>query len=226
MGKKAILASFVLATTLFSSTMNAEDNFNIHNEYYCQRTTLFSQLPIGKKDIIFLGDSQTNGCEWHELMGMSNVKGRGISADIVQGFIDRIDPIIEGQPAKLFILGGVNDLSHNVTPDSICRVMERLIVKVQQGSPRTKIYLQSLLPVDNRITIYRKMIGKEQDIIETNKLYKALAERLGVTFVDLYSKMVDPATGYMREGLTNDGLHVTGEGYLVWRDVVLPYVKK
>ena len=53
-----------------------------------------------------------------------------------------------------------------------------------------------------------------------------MAERHGVTWIDLYSKMVDPATGSMRKGLTNDGLHLLGAGYLVWRDAVLPYVKK
>ena len=73
---------------------------------------------------------------------------------------------------------------------------------------------------------YRKMVGKEQVIVETNRLYKEMAERHGVTWIDLYSKMVDPATGSMRKGLTNDGLHLLGAGYLVWRDAVLPYVKK
>ena len=104
--------------------------------------------------------------------------------------------------------------------------MEKLIVKIKQGSPRTKIYLQSLLPIDNSFGRYRKMVGKEQVIVETNRLYKEVAERHGVTWIDLYSKMVDPATGSMRKGLTNDGLHLLGAGYLVWRDAVLPYVKK
>lgn len=88
---------------------------------------------MGKKDIVFLGDSQTNGCEWHELLGMKNVKNRGISSDVIQGFIDRVDPIVEGQPAKVFILGGVNDISHDLTPDSLCTSMEKLIVKSSKG---------------------------------------------------------------------------------------------
>ena len=197
------MASLLLAATLFSSDMAAQEKY-VYNEFYFQRSSLFSELPVGKKDIVFLGDSQTNGCEWHELLGMKNVKNRGISSDVIQGFIDRVDPIVEGQPAKVFILGGVNDISHDLTPDS----------------------LQSLLPIDNSFGRYRKMVGKEQVIVETNRLYKEMAERHGVTWIDLYSKMVDPATGSMRKGLTNDGLHLLGAGYLVWRDAVLPYVKK
>ncbi len=223
--RKSIVASLLLAATLFSSNMTAEEKY-VYNEFYFQRSSLFEELPIGKKDVVFLGDSQTNGCEWHELLGMQNVKNRGISSDVIQGFIDRVDPIIAGQPAKVFILGGVNDISHDLTPDSLCTAMEQLIDKIQKGSPRTKIYLQSLLPIDNSFNRYRKMIGKEQVIVETNRLYKAMAERRGITWIDLYSQMVDPATGSMRKGFTNDGLHLLGPGYLVWRDAVLPYVKK
>ena len=31
--------------------------------YYARRATLFDELPIGKKDIVMLGNSLTDGCE-------------------------------------------------------------------------------------------------------------------------------------------------------------------
>ena len=31
--------------------------------------------------------------------------------------------------------------------------------------------------------------------------------------------------GKLRRDLTNDGLHLLGNGYLIWRDAILPYVK-
>lgn len=205
--------------------MAAQEKYE-YNEFYYQRSTLFEMLPVGSDDIVFLGDSQTNGCEWHELLGNPNVKNRGISSDVIQGFADRVQPIIDGRPAKLFILGGVNDISHDLTPDSIATAMRNLIVKVRRGTPATKVYLQSLLPIDNSFRRYKAMIGKESVIVETNKLLKKVAEETGATWIDLYSRMVDPATGNMRKGLTNDGLHLLGAGYAVWRDAVLPYVEE
>ena len=199
---------------------------NEYHEFYYQRSTLFEMLPVDSDDIVFLGDSQTNGCEWHEMLGNPNVKNRGISSDVIQGFADRVQPIIDGRPAKLFILGGVNDISHDLTPDSIATAMRNLIVKVRKGAPSTKIYLQSLLPIDNSFRRYKAMTGKESVIVETNKLLKKVAEETGATWIDLYSRMVDPATGNMRKGLTNDGLHLLGAGYAVWRDAVLPYVEE
>ena len=205
--------------------MAAQEKYE-YNEFYYQRSTLFEMLPVYSDDIVFLGDSQTNGCEWHEMLGNPNVKNRGISSDVIQGFADRVQPIIDGRPAKLFILGGVNDISHDLTPDSIATAMRNLIVKVRRGTPATKVYLQSLLPIDNSFRRYKAMTGKESVIVETNKLLKKVAEETGATWIDLYSRMVDPATGNMRKGLTNDGLHLLGAGYAVWRDAVLPYVEE
>ena len=156
--KKSIMASLLLAATLFSSDMAAQEKY-VYNEFYFQRSSLFSELPVGKKDIVFLGDSQTNGCEWHELLGMKNVKNRGISSDVIQGFIDRVDPIVEGQPAKVFILGGVNDISHDLTPDSLCTSMEKLIVKIKQGSTIFEYRSIHVTPWRSAISLYRRLVS-------------------------------------------------------------------
>ena len=206
------------------SSISAQQAYK-YNEFYYQRSSLFAELPIEKEDIVFLGDSQTNGCEWHELLGRANVKNRGISSDVIQGFADRVKPIVDGRPAKV-ILGGVNDVSHDLTPDSIAHAMRSLVRTIRRGTPATKVYLQSLLPIDNSFKRYKAMFGKEQVIVETNKLLKRVAQEEGATWIDLYSAMVDPKTGCMKKGLTNDGLHLLGAGYLVWRDMILPYVEE
>lgn len=221
--KKWILATAMAVLGLTAT--EAQEKYE-YNEFYYQRTTLFQQLPIHSTDIVFLGDSQTNGCEWSELLGNPNVKNRGISSDVIQGFSDRLEPILKGKPAKIFVLGGVNDVSHNLSADSIATAMRNLLVKIQKGSPKTKIYLQSLLPIDNSFKRYKAMIGKEQTILDANVRLKAVAEELGVTWIDLFSLMVDEKTGAMKKGLTNDGLHLLGDGYMVWKSAVEPYVNE
>ncbi len=220
--KRFILAALVALQVM---QMVAEEKYE-YNEFYYQRSSLFELLPVKSTDIVFLGDSQTNGCEWSELLDNPNVKNRGISSDVLQGFSDRLQPIVDGRPAKVFILGGVNDISHNISPDSIATEMRSLIQKLQVGSPSTKIYLQSLLPIDNSFHRYKAMIGKEQTIVESNKRLKIVADELGVTWIDLYGAMVDESTGSMKRWLTNDGLHLLGAGYLVWRDVIRKYVEE
>ena len=81
-----------------------------YNEFYYQRSTLFEALPVGSDDIVFFGNSITNGCEWHELFGDSRIKNRGISSDVIQGLYDRCEVMMKGQPRKVFVMCGVNDI--------------------------------------------------------------------------------------------------------------------
>ena len=212
---------FSIVVTLMGLTALGQAN---QDPYYARRATLFDELPIGKKDIVMLGNSLTDGCEFNELLNNRHIKNRGIVGDIVQGLIDRIDPIIKGQPKKLFIMTGVNDISHDVSADSIARAMEKLIVMVKQGSPRTKIYLQSLLPFNNDVREWKLLVGRDHVVVEANALLEQVARRQGVTWINLYPLFVDDQ-GRLRADLTNDGLHLMGKGYLIWRDAIKPYIK-
>ncbi len=213
--------ALVVVVALMGLTAMAQAN---QDPYYARRATLFEELPIGKKDIVMLGNSLTDGGEFNELLNNRHVKNRGIVGDIIQGLIDRIDPIIKGQPNKLFIMTGVNDISHDVSADSIARAMEKLIVMVKEGSPRTKIYLQSLLPFNNDVREWKLLKGRDHVVVEANALLEQVARRQGVTWINLYPLFVDDQ-GRLRADLTNDGLHLMGKGYLIWRDAIKPYIK-
>jgi lysophospholipase L1-like esterase len=190
--------------------------------YYARRATLFEQLPVGKKDIIMLGNSLTDGAEWNELLHNNHVKNRGIVGDIVQGLYERMDPILKGQPKKIFIMSGVNDISHDVSGDSIARAMEKLIVLIKTRSPRTKIYLQSMLPFNNEVRLWKLLKDREQVVVDGNRVLKEVARRQGVTWIDLYPLFVDD-NGRLKAEYTNDGLHLMGPAYLIWRDAIKKY---
>ncbi|MBO5539595.1 MAG: sialate O-acetylesterase [Muribaculaceae bacterium] len=191
--------------------------------YYVRRATLFDLLPVGKKDIIMLGNSLTDGAEWNELLHNRHVKNRGIVGDIVQGMYERMEPILKGQPKKIFIMGGVNDISHDVSGDSIARAIERLIVLIKTRSPRTKIYLQSMLPFNNDVRLWKLLKDREHVVVEGNRALEQVARRQRVTWIDLYPLFVD-ADGKLKAEYTNDGLHLLGPAYLIWRDAIKPYV--
>ena len=215
----ALIAALLLALTAAAQQWANDD------PYYARRVTHFATLPpITRADIVMLGNSLTDGAEWNELLGNRHVKNRGIVGDIIQGLVDRLEPILEGKPKKLFILSGVNDVSHDVDGDSIGRVMEKLIVMVKQRCPRTKIYLQSMLPINNDFGRYKRLTGKEQVVLDGNRALQEVAQRQHVTWIDLFPLFADDE-GKLRRDLTNDGLHLLGNGYLIWRDAILPYVK-
>ncbi len=220
-----IAVALSLPVALMSPNVAAARQWTNDDPYYARRVTHFATLPpITRGDIVFLGNSLTDGAEFAELFNNRHIKNRGIVGDIIQGLIDRLDPIIDGQPKKLFILSGVNDISHDVDGDSIGRVMEKLIVRVKQRSPRTQIYLQSMLPINNDFKRYKRLEGKEQVVLDGNRALEQVAHRQGVTWVNLFPLFADDE-GKLRRDLTNDGLHLMGEGYVIWRDAIKQYVK-
>ena len=217
-----MMKRFLIMMVAVMSVLGALAQAN-QDVYYVRRATLFDLLPVGKKDIIMLGNSLTDGAEWNELLHNRHVKNRGIVGDIVQGMYERMEPILKGQPKKIFIMGGVNDISHDVSGDSIARAIERLIVLIKTRSPRTKIYLQSMLPFNNDVRLWKLLKDREHVVVEGNRALEQVARRQRVTWIDLYPLFVD-ADGKLKAEYTNDGLHLLGPAYLIWRDAIKPYV--
>lgn len=190
---------------------------------YGQRSSLFAELPVDSTNIVMLGNSITQGCEWHELLGNPKVLNRGISGDVAQGIYDRLGSILPGHPAKIFLMVGVNDISHDLSPDSICALTEKIVDRIQQESPSTKLYLQSSLPVNEKFKVYKGIWDKTPVVPLVNEAYRRMAARKGITFIDLFPLFADE-NGSLREDLTNDGLHLTAPGYLLWRQALKPYL--
>ncbi|MEO8861411.1 MAG: family 20 glycosylhydrolase [Ginsengibacter sp.] len=218
----------VVLLLLFISTATAQIKLpsypdSIFSTYYLQRVSHFKSLPQTNDDIIFLGNSITDGAEWSELFNDIRVKNRGISGDITVGVINRLDEINNRKPSKVFLLIGVNDLAGNISTDSIVKNILLIAEYIRWQSPSTKLYVQSILPVNN---VYGKFAthtnkGKEIKIIDAQ--LKGKANSQGYTYIDLYSSFVDE-NGKLKAKLTNDGLHLKGEAYLIWKHIIYPYV--
>lgn len=214
-----------LLTLLFLASVLLAGAQKKYTELYYQRASLFEILPVDSTDIVFVGNSLTHGCEWHELFGMPNIKNRGINGDVVQGVFERIDPVVKGHPKKIFLLTGVNDVSHNLTADSIATALGNLIDYIRKNTPQTRLYVQSLLPINNSFCRYKAIFGKEQVIRDINVKLAAMAEEKGFVWINTYPIFADE-NGNLDSRYTNDGLHLLGNGYIHWKNFLLPYVKE
>ena len=212
-----------MLSLLCACTMQAQEQK--HSTFYYQRATLFEVLPISKSDIIFLGNSITNGGEWAELLGNPHAKNRGISGDTTQGVLDRLSTVTKGKPAKIFLLIGTNDLSRGKSVDEIAKNVEKIVERVKRESPTTKLYVQSVFPVNPKFNKFSGHMDRQKKIPVLNAKIKAVAARHGVTYIDVYKSLVTPSTDVMNPEYTNDGLHLLGKGYQKWVEVLKPYLK-
>lgn len=214
----------LLFSLLFFTTTSAQEQK--HSTFYEQRVSLFEVLPTDPQDIIFLGNSITNGCEWGELFQDIRIKNRGISGDVTLGVYDRLEPVLKGRPAKLFLLIGINDLAKGIPADTIARNIWMILQKIQRESPTTKLYLQSVLPVNDCYGKFKDHTSKGKEAAYLNGLLRSIARETQSTYIDLWSSFADPASGKMKPIYTNDGLHLLGNGYLLWRKMILPYIQE
>lgn len=213
----------VLPRIAFSQVVLPAYPDSIFSTYYQQRVSHFETLPQTTGDIIFLGNSITDGAEWTELFNDIHVKNRGISGDITAGVMHRLDEITNRKPVKVFLLIGVNDLARNITADSIVKNILLIADYIHQQSPSTKLYVQSILPVNNVYGKFNTHTNKGEQIKIIDVQLKASANSHGYTYIDLYSSFADE-NGKLKANLTNDGLHLKGEAYLIWKHILYPYV--
>lgn len=212
-------------TSCRNSDCCSEPDYSKFGYFYKQRATLFDRLPVSSDAIVMLGNSITNGCEWHELLGNPKVINRGISGDIVEGVQTRLASVLAGKPHKIFLMIGVNDVSHDLTADSIANSIGELVHRIRTESPDTRLYLQSCLPINQSFGCYHRLDGKEQVVRDINSQLRQIADREGATWIDLYPLLADE-NGNLNPAYTNDGLHLLGPGYLMWRDAILPYINE
>lgn len=217
---RTLSAAGMLSVLLFSPVATVQAD-----EYWDQRTSLFEILPISKSDIVFLGNSITDGGEFAELFGMDNIKNRGIRSDVITGVEKRLTQVTMGHPAKLFLLIGINDVSHGLTVAELGRRYERLVRKIREQSPETKLYIQSVMPVNNDFRRYRNLRGREQVIVDFNKKIKATAAAQGAEYIDLWPAL-SVSGGKLNPAYTNDGLHLNGAGYRAWAKAIEKQVKE
>jgi lysophospholipase L1-like esterase len=179
------------------------------------KTTLFEALPDTPGEIIFLGNSITDGCEWAELFNNPSVKNRGIGGDRIKGVLLRLPEITGSQPDKIFIQIGINDLASHMSSSDISRTYQIIIDSIRKASPQTRIYIQSILPT--------KAYVKNDSVIKLNEKILKLAGDNSLTFIDLYNRFLDQDHS-LNMDLSYDGVHLNGKGYLIWKQAVECYV--
>lgn len=216
-----VVTFFLMATYAFAQTPPTGSGTitGKYGTYYDQRELLFETLPTSENDIIFLGNSITDGGEWCELFQNPNCKNRGISGDIAHGVLHRLETITKGQPAMVFLMIGTNDMSWGISNDTVALNVHQVVQRIKRDSPRTRIVLQSILPTNDCYGLFKNHTQRWQDVAVINGMLKAIAEEEQIEYLDLYSRFATEE-GKMNPKYSNDGLHINGEGYRLWKEMV------
>lgn len=218
-----------LCATLPLCAANAQDTISHQpTAHYADRVELFAaEPPITADDIVMLGNSLTeNGGDWGTRLGAANVVNRGIVGDDADGMLRRLVQITPGHPRAIFLMAGINDLSHGLTAEAVADKVCSLIDSIGAASPSTRLYVQSLLPIDEGTGRWKLLEGRSADVAAVNALLEKACQRRGLTFINLYPKFVRLGTNTLRRELSRDGLHLSDQGYKLWAFELRRYVNE
>ncbi len=188
-------------------------------DYYENKVSFFTKLPARDAFIVFVGDSQTDRCEWSELLDRCGIINRGIDGDTTDGVLNRLDEITRMKPEKIFIMIGGADFIIGRQIPQIVENYKKIIARIRAGTPQTRIFIQSVLP-----TVQQVVPMPLHLIRGLNEKLRLLADNNHVLYIDIYSVMLD-SSGGMNPSYSIDGVHCNGQGYMVWREALLPYIR-
>lgn len=184
-------------------------------DHHQNRLALFKKETKTKGGILFLGNSITEGGAWPELIKESPVVNRGIGGDITFGMLNRLDEVAERKADKLFLLIGINDLSKDIPAAVVADNVRKIIEELKAKSAGTRIFLQSILPLNPTIEGFPQHFGKQEQVLMCNQLLYKVAADTDVTFVNLFPYFLNNKQ-LMREDLSPDGVHLNRKGYEHW----------
>jgi lysophospholipase L1-like esterase len=112
---------------------------------------------------------------------------------------------------------GSNDLFNlGLSPRETIENIRSAVAEIHRVSPHAPIYLESNLPTsDVRKNIHGRAV---------NEGLRALADGKTVIYVDLYRAFLDGDT--LSSKLTSDGGHLNGDGYILWKRLIDPYMSE
>ncbi|WP_017652724.1 SGNH/GDSL hydrolase family protein [Fortiea contorta] len=161
---------------------------------------------------ILVGDSLSLWFPHKKLPAGKLWLNQGISGDTSGGILKRLGAFSHTRPDVIYIMAGVNDLRKGLGDNIILYNHRQIIHSLRKTHPKAEIVVQSILP-----TRLEKI--PNQRIRYLNAQLAQIAKQEKANYLDIYNWFTD-FEGNLRFDLTTDGIHLSAEGYDVWRSVI------
>ena len=215
------LFTLLICGLLSVATMFADEPFRNH------RYDSFKVLETNNESIVFIGNSITDMHCWPEAFKTSTgeylpIVNRGNSGTYSTEQSDNLESYINGQPKKVFMMIGTNDIATrglNFTGEQVLQQIKSMVERIQKRSPQTSIYLYCILKSDYGYRV-------ESTWLHANELIKEYVEKANsdkLKYVDIYDELACVADGGV---WSYDKLHLTAAAYEIWCRSICKYLQE
>lgn len=171
------------------------------------------------RNLLFIGDSITEGFENSKLLPEYNTVNKGFSGDSTFETITRIEPDwFDAKPDLIFICIGTNDLARDINEDVITSNIKSIVKKIRSFYSDGKIILIPLFPTRDNPARPNKLIDS------LNLKIKYLSDELRVGFFNTHPHFTDEE-GKLKKEFTDDGLHLTLNAYEHWAKLTKTFLE-
>ena len=170
---------------------------------------------VYQADVMIMGNSITfgDGASSYD-MGYAYKATSGANAIIagypsrasIDGTLTVSDVVNVYKPKNYMWAMGVNDVNGYVTADSLAARTERSLLQIKAGLPTTNLFVGGIVPQSTSVAIH-------------NDSLRAVALRLGATFIDFYTLLKGTGTN-INPIYYLDGVHPNQNGHNVMAQVV------
>lgn len=161
---------------------------------------------------ILVGDSLSMWFPTEKLPEGKLWLNQGISGDTSSGVFKRLVAFSATRPDVIYVMAGINDLRKGTSDQVILRNHRQIMRRLRQNHPQAQIIIQSILPT-------RLPTIPNRRIRHINAQLAVMAKEEKVNYHNIHSWFTD-FEGNLRFDLTTDGLHLSPQGYDVWRAAI------
>jgi lysophospholipase L1-like esterase len=182
----------------------------------------------GDVDVLFLGDSITQGWEgsgkevWEKSFEPLKAANFGIGGDQTQHVLWRITEgkELEGiTPKAAVLMIGTNNMGgHNA--EQIAEGITAIVKELRRQKPEMQILLLGVFPRSAKATD-----AVRDKIKDVNQRIAKLDDNKKVHYLDIGEKFLEP-DGSLSKEIMPDLLHLSKKGYQIWADAITPALVK
>lgn len=182
------------------------------------------------ENIVFFGDSITEGYNVKEFYDDLNVVNSGISGNQTIDLLTQIDTrLYDYNPSKVIILIGINDINRGKSDNEILNNIKDIIKGIKKTRKNADIYIQSIYPINRNKNELAGMLYNEdvnnKRVKELNKKIKKLCKINDIPYINVYDALSD-SEGNLKDIYTKDGVHLTDLGYYKVTKTIKKYIWK
>ena len=201
---------------LLNSARGLADQLQDWNQLgrYHQANEELKKQPAEPKRVVFMGDSITDFWRLDQYFPGKPYVNRGIGGQTTPQMLVRMYPdVIDLKPAAMIVLAGTNDIARNTGPMTAELIEENIMAMTELAqSHGIKVILCSIMPISDYTQSKQTARRPPADILKVNAWIKDYAAKVHATYCDYFSAVVDEH-GFLRDGISRDGLHPDENGY-------------